>query len=98
MHLSSCPMPPKTGQQGISAASQSTRKTHVDKIVEQVFREEVETSVGAGAGVGAGVGTGIPGTQDRAAFIAQRKMDSLNCYLRTACMRLSDDITMPDAA
>ena len=29
---------------------------------------------------------------NREAFILQRKKDALNCYLRTACMRVSNDL------
>jgi hypothetical protein len=36
----------------------------------------------------------VPSIQDRVAFIVQRRRDALNCYLRTCCMRLSDDIVM----
>lgn len=34
--------------------------------------------------------------EDRTKFILQRKRDALNCYLRTCCMRLADDIILEE--
>ena len=31
-------------------------------------------------------------TMDKVEFMLQRKRDALNCYLRTACMRVSGDL------
>lgn len=49
---------------------------------------------GGGTAAGGGGGEGVPSLVDRAAFILQRKRDALNCYLRTCCMRLSEEIVM----
>jgi hypothetical protein len=68
------------------------KKNHLDAIVEKKFLEEHPHTSSVNTAV-----MSLPPctTDDYAASIAQRKMDSLNCYLRTVCMRLADEITMP---
>lgn len=71
------------------------KKNHLDAIVEKKFLEEHPEVASAKSAMMSLPSSSTCTTDDYAASIAQRKMDSLNCYLRTVCMRLADEITMP---